>query len=73
MGTQLTSDIMSHKIFDIAGSFIDELKDFAQGGIDHETVWNVSNIQSGIYLARIQATGVSGKSESKIIKIAVVK
>jgi hypothetical protein len=61
------------KIFDIAGSFIDELKDFAQGGIDHETVWNVSNIQSGIYLARIQATGVSGKSESKIIKIAVVK
>lgn len=61
------------KIFDIAGSFIDQLKDFAQGGLDHETVWDVSNIQSGIYLARILATGVNGKSESKIIKIAVVK
>jgi len=61
------------KIFDIAGSFVDELKDFAQGGLDHETVWNVSKVQSGIYLARIQANGVSGKSENKIIKIAVVK
>ena len=61
------------KIFDIAGSFVDELNDFAPGGLDHETVWNVSKVQSGIYLARIQATSSSGKSESKIIKIAVVK
>ena len=61
------------KIFDIAGSFVDELNDFAPGGLDHETVWNVGNIQSGIYLARIQATSASGKTESKIIKIAVVK
>ncbi len=61
------------KIFDIAGSFVDELKDFAPAGLDHETVWNVAKVQSGIYLARIQATGSSGKSESKIIKIAVVK
>ena len=61
------------KIFDIAGSFVDELNDFAHGGLDHETVWNVSKVQSGIYLARIQATSSSGKSEFKIIKIAVVK
>jgi hypothetical protein len=61
------------KIFDIAGSFVDELNDFAPGGLDHETVWNVSKIQSGIYLARIQATSSSGKTEFKIIKIAVVK
>ena len=61
------------KIFDIAGSAVDELNDFAPGGLDHETVWNVGKVQSGIYLARIQATSSTGKTESKIIKIAVVK
>ncbi|HKI77884.1 MAG TPA: T9SS type A sorting domain-containing protein [Ignavibacteriaceae bacterium] len=61
------------KIFDIAGSFVDELNDFAQGGMDHETTWNVGNIQSGIYIARIEASGAGGKIESNIIKIAVVK
>jgi len=61
------------KIFDLAGDYVAELNDDAQGGMDNETVWNLGDIQSGIYLARIEATGISGKSESKIIKIAVVK
>ncbi len=61
------------KIFDLAGDFVAELNDDAQGGLDNETSWNVSNIQSGVYLARIEANGSSGKSESVIIKIAVVK
>lgn len=61
------------KIFDLAGDFVAELNDEARGGLDNETVWNVGDIQSGVYLARIEATGVSGKSDSKIIKIAVVK
>jgi hypothetical protein len=61
------------KIFDLAGDFVAELNDDAQGGLDNETVWNVSNIQSGVYLARIEANGSSGKSESVIIKIAIVK
>lgn len=61
------------KIFDLAGDFVDELNDDAQGGFDNETVWNVGNIQSGVYLARIEASGSSGKTESAIIKIAVVK
>ncbi len=61
------------KIFDLAGDYVAELNDDAQGGLDNETIWNVSNIQSGVYLARIEATGSSGKSESVIIKIAVVK
>lgn len=41
--------------------------------MDNETIWNVGDIQSGVYLARIEATGLSGKSESVVIKIAVVK
>ena len=61
------------KIFDLAGDFVAELKDQAQGGMEKETPWNVDNIQSGIYFARIQAQGASGKTESNIIKIAVIK
>jgi hypothetical protein len=61
------------KIFDLAGDYVAELNDDAQGGLDNETVWNVGNIQSGVYLVRIEAIGSSGKSESVIIKIAVVK
>ncbi len=61
------------KIFDLAGDYVAELNDDAQGGMDNETKWNVSDIQSGVYLARIEATSSSGKSEYAIIKIAVVK
>jgi hypothetical protein len=61
------------KIFDLAGDFVAELNDDAQGGMDNETVWNVGDIQSGVYLARIEASSTSGKTEQAIIKIAVVK
>lgn len=61
------------KIFDLAGDFVAELNDNAQGGMDNETVWNVGNIQSGVYLARIEASSTSGKTEQAVIKIAVVK
>ena len=61
------------KIFDLAGDFVAELNNNAQGGYESETLWKVNNIQSGIYLARVAATGSSGKTESNIIKIAVVK
>jgi hypothetical protein len=61
------------KVFDLAGGFVAELNDDAAGGFDNETVWNVSNIQSGVYLARIEATASSGKTESNVIKIAIVK
>lgn len=61
------------KIFDLAGSFVAEMNDLATAGMDNETLWDVSNIQSGVYLARIEAVSKSGKSESQVIKIAVVK
>ena len=61
------------KIFDLAGDFVDEMNDDAQGGMDNETVWNVSSIQSGVYLARIEATSSNNQSEFAIVKIAVVK
>ncbi len=61
------------KIFDLAGDFVAELNNTANGGMDNETIWNVNNIQSGVYFARVEATGNSGKTESAIIKIAIVK
>lgn len=61
------------KILDLAGELVAELNSYAMGGFDNETIWNVSNIQSGVYFARIEATSDSGKSESVTIKIAVVK
>jgi hypothetical protein len=61
------------KIFDLAGDFVAELNDNAKGGMDNETMWKVNDIQSGVYLARIEATGSSGKTETNIIKIAIIK
>ena len=61
------------KIFDLAGDLTAELNDTAVGGFEHETPWNVSNIESGVYFARIEAIGISGKRDSKLIKIAVIK
>ena len=61
------------KIFDLAGDFVAELNENAQGGMDNETVWNVGDIQSGVYFARIEASSTSGKTEQAIIKIAIVK
>ncbi|MHC1736965.1 MAG: T9SS type A sorting domain-containing protein [Ignavibacteriaceae bacterium] len=61
------------KIFDLAGDYVAELNDDAPGGFDSETIWDVKDIQSGIYLARIEAVSETGKSESITIKIAVVK
>ena len=61
------------KIFDLAGGLVVELNDQAIAGFDHETTWNVSNVQSGIYYAHIEVAAQSGKSASKNIKIAVIK
>ncbi len=61
------------KIVDLAGELVAELNNKARGGFDNETVWDVSNIQSGIYYAYLEVKSSSGNSANKIIKIAVVK
>ena len=64
---------VSVKVFDLAGDLVDEFEFSASGGFDTEYAWNVTEIQSGAYFAHIEVKSDSGKSESKIIKIAVVK
>lgn len=60
------------KIFDLAGDLVEELSGPGIGGVDNEVEWDVSKIQSGIYLARIEASSGT-ETASTVIKIAVVK
>ncbi len=61
------------KIFDLAGDLVDEIEASAAGGIDNEIAWNVNDIQSGVYFAHLNVSSTGGNSDSKIIKIAVIK
>jgi hypothetical protein len=63
---------MTVTIFDISGVKITELKGKGNKGLDGELTWDVSNIQSGVYIARVEARGAS-KTEAVFIKIAVIK
>ncbi len=60
------------KIFDFAGDLVTEMIGPGIGGMDNEVDWNIGNIQSGIYFARIEASGAAG-SGVNIVKVAVVK
>ncbi len=60
------------RIFDLAGESVTELKGDSPGGIDTEIVWDVSGIQSGVYLAHVEASS-GGRTDAVIFKIAVVK
>ncbi|NUN09826.1 MAG: T9SS type A sorting domain-containing protein [Ignavibacteriaceae bacterium] len=61
------------KIFDMAGDLVADLSDFAPANYEKEHPWNIDNIQSGIYIAKVTATSGSGKTGSQTIKIAVIK
>jgi hypothetical protein len=63
---------VSISIFDIAGKKITVLNGKAIAGMDTEVAWDVSHIQSGVYLARVEASN-QNKTQARIIKIAVVK
>ena len=60
------------KVFDLAGDLVAELSGQGIGGLDNEIAWNVSDVESGIYFARVEVAGITG-SGSAIIKVAVVK
>jgi hypothetical protein len=59
-------------IYDTAGDLVDELSGAGMGQVENEVVWNLQNVQSGVYLARVEAKG-SSETAVTIIKIAVVK
>ncbi len=59
-------------IYDMAGELVEQLTGPGTGGVENEQIWDVSHVQSGIYLARVCAKGASERSTA-MIKIAVVK
>jgi len=63
---------VSVKILDLAGDKVAEFGGPGVGGVDNEVTWDVSNVQSGVYIARIEANG-SGEHGVAFVKIAVVK
>lgn len=60
------------KIYDLAGELVDELEGTGFGQVENEVIWGLENIQSGVYLARVEANGDQSR-DAAIIKIAVVK
>ena len=59
-------------IYDAAGDLVEELTGPGLAQADNEIRWNLQSVQSGVYLARVEAKGQSETSVA-IIKIAVVK
>ncbi|HEX9654312.1 MAG TPA: T9SS type A sorting domain-containing protein [bacterium] len=60
------------RIFDLAGELVDELTGPGFSEIENEVTWPLQNIQSGVYLARVEAAG-EGRKDVVVFKIAVIK
>jgi len=60
------------KIYDLAGDLVKELNGPGYPATANEVRWDLTDVQSGVYLARVEASG-QGKTETRFIKIAVVK
>jgi hypothetical protein len=59
------------KIMDLSGELVTTLQGTTHKGFDNEVPWDITAVQSGIYVAVIELVG--GCSETATIKIAVVK
>jgi len=59
-------------IFDFAGDKVADFSTEGFGGIDNELTWNTTNVQTGIYFARVHAQAAN-ETATSIVKIAVVK
>ncbi|MFQ6676429.1 MAG: T9SS type A sorting domain-containing protein [Fidelibacterota bacterium] len=67
-----SADRVDIEIYDLAGYFVEKLTlESPLQGTVNEVVWNVSGVESGVYMANVTA-GQQDRMESKILKIAVV-
>ena len=60
------------KIFDLSGEVIDSFAGPGVAQTENEVIWRLENIESGVYLCQVKATG-NGWEKTVIFKIAVVK
>lgn len=63
---------VSIRIYDMAGQLVEEFSGPGLAGLENEVNWDISIIQSGVYLARVKAKS-ENETNIAIIKIAVVK
>lgn len=59
-------------IYDSSGDLVDELSGPGVAQAENEVTWNLSSVESGVYLARVEAQG-NGETQVAVIKIAVIK
>ena len=61
-------------IYDLSGQVLDSFEGPGVGSTANETGWAVDDVPSGVYVARVEATGnQSGETAVRLVKIAVVK
>jgi len=60
------------KIFDLAGDMVTSFEGPGEGNVHNEQRWELSDVSSGVYLCRVEASSGNDKSV-RIIKIMVVK
>jgi len=65
-------DQVTVRIYDIAGDLVEELRTPGTSIGENEVTWDISNIQSGPYIARVEAQS-GAETDVEFIKIAVVK
>ena len=59
-------------IYDLTGLFVERMEISPVRPYEvNEVIWDVRNIESGVYLANVEASS-GEKSDSKILKIAIV-
>jgi|GEM_PF-1179163 len=68
----VSADKIDIAIYDLKGKFVEQLSQIPIQNQWNEIVWNVRNLDSGVYIAKITVYGL-GKSETFIIKPAVLK
>ena len=66
-----TSATVNIKVVDLVGDPVMQTSFFGNEGIN-EYRWDLSNVSSGVYFARVEADG-GGSKEYSIIKIMVIK
>ncbi len=63
---------VSIRIYDMAGDLVDEMQGSGYGGSDNSVRVDLSNIQSGVYLVRVEASNANEKNVA-FFKMAVLK
>ncbi len=59
-------------IIDAAGSLLDDLELDLRGGAPTEHLWQ-TDAASGLYYARVTATGADGTTDTRLIKMAIIR